>query len=95
MKCLNCGEIIDDVLVNTFMYDGSDIEIKAPITHIYDENTKKLIGGVIRTNSNWTGYELTDEERKETIVCPKCNKYPFNKDDEIETQEIVEVVCFK
>ena len=95
MKCLNCGEIIEEVLVNTFIYDGSDIEIKTPIEHIYDENSKKLIGGVIRTTTNWTGYELTDEERKETISCPKCKKYPFNKDDEIETQEIVEVICFK
>lgn len=93
MKCLNCGEYIDEVLVNTFIYDGSDTEIKTPIEQVYDEN-HKLNCGIIRTTWNWTGYELTDEERKETIVCPKCNKYPFNKDDEIQINEVVEVVCF-
>lgn len=95
MKCLNCGEIIDEVLVNTFIYDGSDTEVKTPIEHIYNETGRKLVGGVIRTTYNWTGYELTDEERKETIVCPICKKYPFNNDDEIETNEVVEVICFK
>lgn len=94
MECLNCKEFIDEVLVNTFIYDGSDTEIKTPIENIYDEDSKKIVGGVIRTTMNWTGYELTDEERKECIVCPKCGKYPFNKNEEIETQEIVEVICF-
>ena len=94
MKCLNCGEIIDEVLVNTFIYDGSDAEVKTPIEHIYDEKYK-LQGGIIRTTMNWTGYELTDEERKQTIVCPMCKKYPFNKDNEIETNEVLEVICFK
>lgn len=94
MKCLNCGEIIDDVLVNTFIYDGSDTEIKTPLEYVCDEN-RKLVGCVVRTTMNWTGYELTDEERKKTIVCPKCKKYPFNKDDEIQTKDIVEVFCFK
>ena len=95
MKCLNCGEIIYEALVNTFVYDGSDIEIITPIQNIYDENGRKLIGGVIRTTANWTGYDLTDEERKETILCPMCKKYPFEKNTEIETEEIVEVICFK
>ena len=93
MKCLNCSEIIDEVLVNTFIYDGSDTEIRTPIEHVYDENNK-LVSGIIRTSYNWTGYELTDEERKGTIICPICKKYPFNKDDEIQTNEVVEVVCF-
>lgn len=95
MKCLNCGEIIDEVLVNTFIYDSSDTEIKTPIEHIYNETGRKLVGGIIRTTYNWTGYELTDEERKETILCPICKKYPFNKNDEIETNEVLEVICFK
>ena len=95
MKCLNCGEIIDEVLVNTFIYDGSDEMNKIPIQHIYNETGRKLIGGVIRATMNWTGYDLTDEERKETILCPECNRYPFNKEEEIQTEEIVEIICFK
>lgn len=36
----------------------------------------------------------SDEERKETILCPHCKQYPFSKNDEIQTSEPVEIICF-
>lgn len=90
MKCLNCKNDIKQVYINEFNYDGSDSLRLINITQLND--TDEFI--LLETDQSWTGYDLTDEERKDTIECPICHKYPFKKDEEIQTREIVEVCCF-
>lgn len=91
IKCNNCKKDINKILLNRFNYDGSDSEELIEFSEIFNYESR---GIVIRTDTNWTGYELTNEERQETISCPYCHKYPFNEKDEIETNEPVEIICF-
>ena len=88
MKCEKCGKEINSILVNEFLRDGSDKYIEYPLSEV-PENA-----GVIDTNKNWTGYELSEEERRETIVCPNCKQFPFAC-KEIQEEEIIRIVCFK
>ena len=89
MRCQKCGKIIKDVRVNFFEYDGNDDFYLMPTRQVPNNAV------VIDVDNNWTGYDLTDEERKETIECPYCHKYPFKDDIEIQTYEVVRIVCFK
>ena len=85
--CEKCGKKIDHIITSVFNYDGSDSEYSFPIT--YDEN-----GGCIQfsTTQNWTGYELSDAEQKDSIRCPFCREFPFDANEEIELYEPEEVV---
>lgn len=87
MKCEKCGTEIDSLLVDVFNYDGSDSYQKLPVTQC-EENA-----AYIDTTANWTGYELSEEEMRERIMCPNCKQFPF-KSEEIQVYEIVRVVCF-
>ncbi len=89
MKCQKCGEQIKEINANVFNCDGSDSYYTFPIKQVPHNAI------YFETDINWTGYDLTDEERKETIECPYCHKYPFSDKEEIQTYEIVRVVCFK
>lgn len=84
--CKCCGKPIDHLMVDMFAYDGSDSFKKTALTYI-----KEADFVAITTTQNWTGYELDDEERKETIVCPECGKYPFDKIFKMEIDEPVNV----
>lgn len=87
IKCEKCGKEIDSVLVNMFNVDGSDRLYSEPIIY----NGKSIV--YFETGQCWTGYELSDEERLETICCPHCKEYPF-KNSEIEAYDVVRVFCF-
>ena len=89
MKCKKCGEEIKEIRTNIFNRDGSD--------SYYDFSIKQVPHNAVyfETDTSWTGYELSDEERKESIKCPYCKKYPFDDKVEIQTYEILRVVCFK
>ena len=76
-------------MVNMFAYDGSDSFVKTALTYI-----KEADFVAITTTRNWAGYDLDDEERKETIVCPECGKYPFDKIYEIQIDEPVNVTMW-
>lgn len=89
MKCQKCGKEIKELRIDFFEYDGRDDFYLRPIKQVSDNAV------IIDVDENWTGYELTDEERKETIECPYCKKYPFKDDLEIQIYEVVRVVCFK
>lgn len=89
MKCQRCGEQIKEIKANVFNYDGSDSYHTFPIKQVPHNAV------YFETDINWTGYDLTDSERKKTIECPYCYKYPFSDKEEIQTYEIVRVVCFK
>lgn len=86
VKCEKCGKEMSYVLVNKFNYSGSDSFLK------YSYN---CIGDCISivADRNWTGYELSEEEILETIVCPHCGKYPFQS-KEIHVYDEVEIVMF-
>lgn len=86
--CEKCGKKIDHIITSVFnSYDGSDSEYSFPIT--YNED-----GGCIQfsTTQNWTGYELSDTEQKDSIRCPFCREFPFDANEEIELYEPEEVV---
>ena len=89
LKCQKCNKEIKEVLVNTFRYDESDSDDLIPVKQVPHNAV------IFETTVDWTGYELTDEERKETILCPFCHQYPLKADFEIQTYEFVRVVCFK
>lgn len=88
MKCEKCGKEIDGILVDEFLLDGSDTDIEYPFAEV-PENAV-----VIDVNRNWTGYELSEEERLDTIHCPHCKQFPFVC-EEIQEEEIVRLVLFK
>mgnify|MGYP007133734113 CR=1 FL=1 len=84
--CQCCGKPIDHLIVNMFAYDGIDSFEKTELTYIKGSDCV-----IISTTPHWTGYDLDDEERKETIVCPECGKYPFDPDIKIQLDEPVNV----
>ena len=88
MKCEKCGKEIDSVVVRFFDRDGSDYETAVPLQEC-EENAV-----YIDIDYNWTGYELTEEEQRERILCPQCKQFPF-KCEEIQIHEIVRAVMFK
>ena len=88
MICEKCGKKIDSLLIDRFNYDGSDSLCEYPITE-YEENAV-----TVDVDHNWTGYELSDEEQKDSICCPYCNRFPFIS-EEIQIEEIVRIICFK
>lgn len=90
LVCPNCGKKMPRILVDMFMWDGSDKNILADYTYEH--------GAIcFETGRNWTGYELQDdstdvpsEEVLETISCPFCLKN--FKSDYISISEPVAVV---
>lgn len=86
VKCEKCGKEMSYVLVNKFNYSGSDSFLKYSYNRIGDCIS-------IVADRNWTGYELSEEEMLETIVCPHCGKYPFQS-KEIHVYDDVEIVMF-
>ena len=88
MKCERCGHETDSLSVLTFDRFGSDYWDEVILEEA--ENSAVLA----ETSRNWTGYELSEEEMKDTIRCPYCKKWPF-KSDEIQIFEPVLLVMFK
>lgn len=86
VKCEKCGKEMSYVLVNKFNYSGSDSFLKYSYNRIGDCIS-------IVADRNWTGYEFSEEEMLETIVCPHCGKYPFQS-KEIHVYDEVEIVMF-
>ena len=87
MICEKCGKQIDNLLIDTFLSDGSDTDM----LHEIEENETVVW---FETSQNWTGYELTEEEQREKISCPYCKQFPF-KHGEVQVIDVVRVVCFK
>lgn len=87
VKCKNCGAAIETVQVDFFNKDGSDCYVECAFEE-YDNGAIEL-----DVDPNWTGYDLSDEERMNGIKCPHCGKFPFA--DEIHVYDIVRVIMFK
>lgn len=88
MKCEKCGKQISSVEVNVFQVDGSDV-----FQQEYFHETPIAIK--ITTEPDWTGYELTAEERLDTIRCPHCKQFPFKNSDIVSISDDVNVILFK
>lgn len=88
MKCEKCGKDLSYLYLNKFNRDGSDYFIQ----HYFEECPVNAV--VVETDSNWTGYGLNEEDQKDTIICPHCKQFPFDR-EEIQTYEIVKIVMFK
>ena len=89
MKCAKCGKEITSISTSRFAYDGSDYNTTLGIEEHEDYNAV-----IMETDSNWTGYELTEEEMRERLCCPFCNQFPFDS-NEIQIYDVVRIVCFK
>ena len=89
MRCAKCGKEIHEVLLNIFNFDGSDDFVEEDIGEI-----ECCDAVYISTYRNWTGYELSKEEQRETILCPHCEQFPF-KSDEVNVFDKIEIQCFK
>ena len=89
MRCVKCGKEIHSVLLNVFDYDGSDKLNEEDIGEI-----ECCDAVYISTYRNWTGYDLSEEEKRETILCPHCEQFPF-KSDEVNVFDKIEIQCFK
>lgn len=88
MNCEKCGREIEVVIVSIFNRDGSDCDAKLPLIECEES------AAYIYTAQNWTGYEQTEDEMRETIECPHCKQFPF-KNPEIQVYDIVRIVCFR
>lgn len=88
MKCENCGAEIEKVKISVFTKEGNDVDILVPVI----EYENGAVG--IETDSNWCGYDLSQSEQAECILCPCCGCFPFKR-NEIQTHEILRLVCFK
>lgn len=88
ITCEKCGAKISFLEVDVFNYDGSD-SCRDTTFEEFDVNAI-----VVDLDKNWTGYELSEEEMRETITCPSCHKWPF-KSEEIQIYEFVRVVMFR
>lgn len=88
MICEKCGKQITVLSVNSFNGDGSDGYWNLSLTECEED------ASYIETDRNWTGYELSEEEQLDTIICPQCKQFPF-KNSEIQIYDVVRVVFFK
>jgi hypothetical protein len=88
MKCSKCDQEINGVMLNRFSHNGDDYWYCVPITEA-EENAV-----IVDTDSNWTGYGLTEEEYHECIRCPHCDEFPFDG-KEVQVYEVIRLVCFK
>jgi len=87
LRCEKCGKMMDCVLVDMFDHNGADSYEKIQINPIED-------AAVFEVSQNWTGYELSEGEQHETILCPHCKQFPFD-DPEIDVYDSVQVICFR
>lgn len=88
MICEKCGKEMQSIHVNMFDREGADSFLK------YDFQECEEDAVVIDTKPAWVGYELSEEERLDTIECPHCHQFPF-KNTEIQVYDVVRIVCFK
>lgn len=90
INCEKCGKELLTVLVNEFIWYGSDHFITRPI----QEEPSNAV--VISAGETWVGWDgaLLEEEFAETIQCPHCKKFPF-KDEEVQAYPMIQLVCFK
>lgn len=88
MNCEKCGKELSYVEVNTFNLDGTDSDIGVSFKEVDCDTV------VLEVNKNWTGYDLENDERLETIKCPHCGEFPF-VNNEIQEYDIVRLVMFK
>ncbi len=91
INCEKCGKEISTVLVDEFLYDGSDQFLTRPII---EEKSSNAV--VISASPNWVCSDgaLLDEDLTETIQCPHCGKFPF-KDESVQVYPTIQLVCFK
>ena len=88
IECENSGREIKYITTRSFNSVGNDYtDIKELTEYVVD-----AVG--FDTDRNWCGYDLDEEEQREIIKCPYCDKYPF-KNKEIQVYEIVRVIGFK
>lgn len=86
VKCKHCRTELKAVEILEFNFEGYD----SWNIRTFDEDNGAV---VIRTGTNWCGYELDRQEQSGTIRCPYCHRFPFFE-NEVNVYEPVELVCF-
>ena len=89
MRCEKCGALITSVKTSRFSFDGSDFDTVLKIEE--DDHYNAVI---METDREWTGYELSEREMRERLLCPYCKQFPFSN-DEIQIYDVVRIICFK
>ena len=89
IRCEKCGEELTHLQVDMFDRFGMDDWIDVPIS-------EHVNGLYIDVQTNWCGYEFDDDdaEKRDSIRCPECKRFPFES-DEIQSVEYERVVMFK
>jgi DNA-directed RNA polymerase subunit RPC12/RpoP len=88
IRCEKCGKTIRTIVTNRFEHDGSDKDIECVLEEVPDNAV------VFRIDDNWCGYGLDEDEQRDSIRCPYCDKFPF-KYKEVQVQSFLEVAMFK
>lgn len=88
MICEKCGSIILTLEADMFDHEGADSWVNVPAEEVPNNAV------YIDLPTNWTGYELDEDEQVECVRCPRCHKFPF-KGNEIQIYTIVRCVMFK
>jgi hypothetical protein len=86
--CKHCGYQVFSIATNCFLPDGSDAEFHYTGT----ENAGAMC---FELPESWCAYGLSDEERIESIKCPRCRKFPFSESAGVGVHTVVHVVCWE
>ena len=84
--CAHCGEKLEKIMLHKFGFNGDEYDDDFPCEFSATIMEDGSIGILICTDRNWCGYDLTEDEQREDISCPKCGKFPFS-DIHIEVAE--------
>lgn len=94
--CPHCKKELDKVLINEFDCWGGDKYHPSAIKYCEPQEMENgCLSEMcieVETNDNWVGFDLTDAEQKETILCPYCNK-SLNI-SEIQVFHVVKLIAF-
>ena len=87
VKCNKCGKPLRTLEINCFMCDGNDRYENSQLHVLENESVYAEVP------LSWTGYGVSDDEKRGSIRCPHCHRFPFD-DGEIQTYPHIRVVMF-
>ena len=93
--CSECGKKLDKVKLHMFGFNGDEYEYDGLVDFTSTLMNDGTLGICICTDTNWCGYDLSEEEQAEDIRCPHCGKYPFSdKHIEVDKPNQVLIGCW-
>ena len=86
--CKHCGKQLDQIGARCFNCDSSDSLYMFDVGRVINDAV------VFELPASWCGYELSEDEAMETIICPHCGEFPFSDSAGLNQDRIVRIVCF-